>query len=86
MPQHLHRVVHRRGYRGGRPTRQMGVNHLGEVFLPVVPALSVVPPACPWCKNPCLRYYDDAPTVNCALCGWEGLMAPPQTAHGPAWR
>ena len=78
--------VGRRGYRGGKPTKQMGVNHLGDDLAPVIPALRAIPTVCPWCKGRVLRHYEGTPEVNCPTCGWEGLLEPPDTPNGPAWR
>jgi len=69
-----------------RSTKKMGLNRLGEELHPIIPGLRAVPRSCPHCANPCLRHQTGSPEVNCPLCGWEALMEPPMTAHGPAWR
>ena len=78
--------VGRRGYRGGKPTKQMGVNHLGDDLLPVIPAFTVPPKSCDHCHARIVNYRHGDTFVHCYACGWEHLMAPPDTPNGPAWR
>jgi len=65
----------KRDLRRRRSKNLMGLLRLGEALTRVIPALAVLPAACPHCLNGCLRHYTGAPEVNCPVCGWEAVLA-----------